>query len=517
MNLKKTYLFTFYLLIGLFLLSGSILINGCKQKSNSTYQLTGDTIADGKNLVQLHCTKCHALVPVDALIKDVWKYHALPSMAHYFGIKTYLGNYYKGDDDTSGLSLQEWAAITSYYEKLAPVSLLPAKPPVPLAKDWAGFKLKAPAEMKDNRYTTLTAFNPLNHKIYTSDYLDNNLTEWDSNLKPLSSVAVPSGVVDAVFGKNNAGDNNATVSCIGRIDQIDFLNGKLINIDLDKKDSQNLTLLASELARPLQTVKGDFNKDGLEDMVVLSSGHFKGGVYLMTQNKDHSYTQNVIAERPGAVQAIAGDFNNDGWTDLMVLFGSKDEGLCLFLNDHKGGFIAKNLLHFPPVYGSTSFQLTDLDHDGNLDLIYTCGYNFHDSRILKPYHGLYIFKNMGNWNFKQQWFYPIDGCTKALTADFNGDGKLDIATIAFFADLQNNPAEGFIYFEQETPFSFKPHAIPVSQYGRWMTMDIADVNGDGKPDVILGNYSTGFEFQPGLKPFWNKRLPFIVLENNFKK
>jgi hypothetical protein len=201
----------------------------------------------------------------------------------------------------------------------------------------------------------------------------------------------------------------------------------------------------------------------------------------------------------------------------MVLFGSGDEGLWLFLNDQKGGFTGKDLLRFPPVYGSSSFQLADINHDGKPDLIYTAGYNYRDSRILKPYHGLYIFINQGNWQFKKTYFYPINGCTKAIAADFDGDGDLDIATIAFFADMKNNPSESFIYFEQDKAMNFKPHAIPVSNYGRWMSMDVADLNNDGKPDIVLGNYSTGFLFQPGLKPFWEKDLPLIVLENHTKK
>src|ERR1022692_1075816 len=81
---------------------------------------------------------------------------------------------------------------------------------------------------------------------------------------------------------------------------------------------------------------------------------------------------------------------------------------------------------------------------------------------------------------------------KAIAADFGGNGKLDIATIAFFADMKNDPAESFIYFEQVSPFNFKPHAIPISKYGHWMTMDVADFNNDGKPDIILGNYGSGF-------------------------
>jgi len=124
---------------------------------------------------------------------------------------------------------------------------------------------------------------------------------------------------------------------------------------------------------------------------------------------------------------------------------------------------------------------------------------------------------MGNWNFKQQWFYPINGCTKAIAADFAGNGNLDIATSAFFADMQNNPAESFIYFEHDKPFTFKPHAIPVSKYGHWMSMDVGDYNNDGKPDIVLGNYSHGFLFQPGFKPNWDTHLPFIVLQNNIKK
>jgi len=518
MNLKKTYLFTFYTLILIGLLSAGMLFNGCKSKSDSSYTLTGDTIKDGENLVQLNCTKCHALVPVNALNKNVWRHHTLPSMAHYLGVSPYLGGYYKGEKDTAGMSLLQWQAIVSYYEKLAPDTLLPAKKPLPLRSDWAGFTIKTPAAVQYPCFTTMAEVNPNTHKIYTSDALTNKLTEWDSNLKMGDVTALPSTAVNAVFEKNAAGVNEALISCIGQFESVDFPNGKVVQVNLDSKDNKtNQTLIGDDLARPVQTVEGDFNKDGLTDLVILGQGHLKGGVYLFKQNKDHTYSQTTITDQPGAVQAVVGDFNSDGWPDVMVLFGSGNEGLWMFLNDHNGGFTSKNLLHFPPVYGSTSFQLADIDHDGKPDLIYTSGYNFHDSRILKPYHGLYIFKNMGDWNFKQQWFYPINGCTKAIAADFKGDGHPGIVTSAFFADFQNDPAESLIYFEQISPFNFKPHAIPVSKYGRWMTMDVGDYNNDGKPDIILGNYSSGFMFQPGFKPSWDKNLPFVVLENNFTK
>jgi hypothetical protein len=518
MNFKKTYIFTAAIVFTVVVFSCTLLLNGCKNKGRHAYQFTGDTVADGKNLAQINCTKCHSLVPVDALNNDVWQFHTLPAMAQYLGLKSYLGGYYKDDSDTAGLSLVEWQAIVTYYKKMAPVTLPGAKKPAALINDWAGFTLKTPTPINGVSFTTMVAVDPSTHKIYSSDNHSTALLEWDSNLKFKPVSTLPSAAVGATFLKDAAGANQGIFSCIGRLEPMDFPNGRVVNVNLDSKEVRaNQKQVASDLARPVQTVAADFNKDGLTDLVICGEGNLKGGVYLFSQKADHSYKQTNISDKPGAVQAVAGDFNNDGWQDLMVLFGSGDEGLWLYLNDQKGGFTTKNLLRFPPVYGSSSFQLADMDHDGKPDLVYTCGYNFHDSRILKPYHGLYIFKNTGDWNFKQQWFYPVNGCTKAIAADFDGDGDLDIATSAFFADMQNNPAESFIYFEQDKPFSFKPHAIPVSKYGRWMSMDVGDYNNDGKPDIVLGNYSSGFMFQPGFKPFWAKDLPLIVLENHTKK
>ncbi|MBS1529384.1 MAG: VCBS repeat-containing protein [Bacteroidetes bacterium] len=520
MKLNKTWLFTTYLLLFVFLVSGGVLFNSCNgKKAGDAFKPTGDTIADGKALTQQYCASCHKLVPPDLLTKNVWKFHILPDMSHYLGLSSYsIVNYYKDAKDTGGISVANWEIIAGYYNKVAPDSLVAAKTPVPLSNDWAGFTLKKPDTTKDIDYTTLLQVDPATQKMYTADIGALKFFEWDKQFRPHPVADLPSTAVSATFVNDEKGNRRAILSCIGQIIPMDFPNGRIMAVDLNAKEEvKKPQLVQEDLARPVQTVQADFNKDGLTDYVVLAQGRYVGGVYLMKQNADHSYTQSNISDKPGAAQAITADFNNDGWPDLMILYGGGDEGLWLYLNDKKGGFTSRNLLRFPPVYGSTSFQLADINHDGKPDLVYTCGYNYKDSRILKPYHGLYIFTNEGDWNFKQTYFYPINGCTKAIAADFDGDGDLDIATIAFFADMKNKPAEEFIYFEQDGPMSFKPHAVPVSKYGRWMCMEVADMNGDGKPDILLGNYGAGFMFQRGYKPFWNTHLPFILLQNNFKK
>jgi len=519
MRLTKITLYTLYLLLFVFLISGTMLFNGCANNTTTedTFKPTGDTVADGKKLVAMYCTKCHAGVPANTLTKDVWRFHTLPAMAHYLKVSVYETSFYKKPTDTGGISLTNWQIIQDYYHKVAPDSLPVATPPTSVVNDWSGFTLKKPQEENRISFTTMVAVNQSTKKIYSSDVVTGKLYEWDKDLKVRNAAQLPSPGIDVNFIKDEKGADAAMVTCIGQFAPMDFPNGKIVTVGLNNKAEVIAPkVLASEVYRPVQTVQGDFNKDGQTDMVICAQGNRSGGVYLMTQKADHSYAQSTIIKKSGSVQARIGDFNNDGWPDVMILFGTGDEGLWLFLNDQKGGFTGKNLLHFPPVYESSSFQLVDINQDGKLDLIYTCGYNFRDSRIFKPYHGLYILINQGDWNFKQSYFYPINGCTKAIATDFDGDGDIDIATTALFADLNHKPNEGFIYFEQDKAMSFKPHAIPVSKYGRWMAMDTIS-KPDGRPDIVLGNYATGMVIDPNLKPFWNMKLPFIVLENHNKK
>ncbi|HTE11314.1 MAG TPA: VCBS repeat-containing protein, partial [Chitinophagaceae bacterium] len=148
-------------------------------------------------------------------------------------------------------------------------------------------------------------------------------------------------------------------------------------------------------------------------------------------------------------------------------------------------------------------------------IVYTCGDNADFSIVLKPYHGVYIFLNEGNNHFSQKYFFPINGCYKAIAKDFDGDGDLDIASIAFSADFASQPGEGFVYLENKGNYQFKPFTLPDCQKGRWLTMDAGDLDGDGKPDIVLGNFSIRpADVQPHAD--WQKGPPFIFLKNSSK-
>lgn len=506
-----------YSIIALFIAATTFY--SCRHQPATPQEQLVQDVADGQVLARQYCSNCHQFPEPALADKLSWEKGILPAMAKQLGLEEYMGQTYAVK--SSAISVSAWLKIAAYYKTLAPAKLTFPEAAKNIQVDWAVFSLKRPlkTDLKKTALTTLVSFNPNDQKIYTAD-ADNNLYRWDKNLQPELCVELTSPGTDILFSKTNKGVNQGIITCIGTLPPSNAVNGKVAVYNLgQKKTAVNPQIYADSLPRPVQTVAADFNKDGLTDYAVCGFGHDRGGLYLMKQLPGNHFKTSPIRLIPGAYQLVTGDYNNDGWPDLMCLFAQADEGIWLFLNDKKGGFTTKSILRFPPIYGSSSFQLADFNHDGKPDILYTCGDNSDYSRILKPYHGVYIFTNQGNWNFKQSYFYHIDGCTKAIAADFKQNGSLDIAVISFFADFKNDPSEGFEYLEQSSPLQFVPHKIPVNNYGRWLTMDVSDYNQDGFPDVILGNFSMerGLINQKNFKPDWDTHEPIIVLENTANK
>lgn len=458
-----------------------------------------------------YCGSCHLTVSPALLDKETWAAHVLPAMAPKLGIGVWHDtSYYPASTKDAGVvTFNEWMDIVAYYKDLAPDSLLPAEIPVALKEDGNWFRIRKPV-WKDTvavATTTMVSVNPYNGQLYSAT---DSLLSWNKDLQASVVMKLQSAAVDM----NWEGKDTALLTCIGNLRAVDAPKGTLWKVMPGAKTEEQVQTIGLGLPRPVQSIPADFNKDGRMDYLVCGFGHNYGGLYLLTQKEGGDYDKSIVRDAPGAIHASSGDFNNDGWPDVMVLFAAGDEGIWLFLNDHKGGFQSRNVLRFPPIYGSTGFQVVDWNKDGKPDILYTAGDNADYSMVLKPYHGVYVYLNKGDFNYKEAYFYPVNGCTKAIAADFDGDGDLDIASIAFFADLKHRPAEKFIYFEQTGALKFHPHSVAaLAKEGRWICMDAGDYDRDGDIDILLGNFSSGFIIQNDFRPDWNIYQPLILLEN----
>jgi hypothetical protein len=482
------------------------------------------SIRKGEELAIKYCQSCHALPDPGLLDAKSWERGVLPNMGPRLGIFQYnFKNYpsYRYDKDLDSgfyptrpvLNLEDWQNIIDYYIATSPDSLPKQQRKVPISVDLPLFSVSRPGFNYENPITSFVKIRVIDslHALIISDALRRNLYIFNKQLEAKDSVACDGPVVDMDFLQNqilacNIGVLNPNNGKSGK--------GQIIHINPDGKMVRDTTALFDNLRRPVQITGADLNNDGKKDYVVCEFGNLVGALSWMENRGGGKFIRHVLRDAPGAIKAYITDYNNDGRQDIWVLFAQGEEGIFLFTNKGSGNFETKEVLRFPSVYGSSYFEFADFNKDGYPDIVYTCGDNADYSPVLKPYHGVYIFLNDKSNHFTEKYFFPINGCYKAIARDFDNDGDLDIASISFFPD-PHQPEENFVYLENEGNLDFRPRTFAEAKFGKWLTMDAGDIDGDGKIDLVLGNFSLG---APAIADS-NKHqqsTPFIVLKNTSK-
>ncbi|MEJ7767000.1 MAG: VCBS repeat-containing protein [Chitinophagaceae bacterium] len=468
----------------------------------------------GKALVAQHCQSCHLLPHPSLLDKDNWQ-TALAMMAPRLGIFYHNGNAYKiyTDIDQSfypseaALNSSDWQQIIDYYTAEAPAAMPLQKRTEPINSQLPFFSLEYPAQLffgKGNTASYIkidTSLKP--HRVFVNRSVSNTLFLLNEKLQVTDSLLTDGPIVDIDFNEeklvackigSNLFGNNSKVGSLLKIE-----NGRLKVIES----------LFDGLARPVQITSTDINSDGKNDYLICEFGNVTGSLLWMENKGNDKYVRHTLRAVPGVTRAYVQDFNHDGLPDIWALFAQGEEGIFLFTNKGNGAFEEKELIRFPPTYGSSSFELNDFNQDGAVDIVYTCGDRGDGISQLKPYHGVYVFLNDGKNTFSKEYFFPVNGCIKAMARDFDKDGDLDLAVIGFFTDNQQ-PEEGFIYLHNKGGLLFQPYSLPLAtNFRKATTMDVADLDDDGRQDIIIGHGFIGDKSMDDKKPL------FMVLKNKF--
>ncbi|MBK5278054.1 MAG: VCBS repeat-containing protein [Bacteroidia bacterium] len=438
-------------------------------------------------------------------------------MGIYLGLSTYdYSNDVQPDDLLTFLSTlpagpvvteKEWEHICNYFDKNAPDTLpLIERSNTKELTQFEVSKFKLPGQY-GNPLVTMLEVDTVSENIFVGTR-QSRLFKLDKNFVPKDSFPLSSP--PSYINFQNVSE--LYFSLMGNMDPNDQAEGKIISLP---NDTRLPTTLIDSLKRPVHFEKIDLNSDGREDFVVCSFGNFTGAL-LVYENTENGYVKRVINAQPGTRKVVVKDFNDDGLPDILAMTAQADEKIILFTNKGDFEFKFKLLLRFPPVYGSSYFDVADFNHDGLYDILYTNGDNADLTMILKPYHGVRIFMNTGHDNFTETWFHPMYGASEALARDFDGDGDLDIAAISFFPDFKNHYEDGFIFFENVENHLI-PHTTELAKSGRWLKLEAADFDKDGDEDILLG----ALDFRPmvpdSVYQHWmQEKTAILILRNKLK-
>jgi hypothetical protein len=242
---------------------------------------------------------------------------------------------------------------------------------------------------------------------------------------------------------------------------------------------------------------GDVNGDGIADMVV--PGPKGMDCRVLIGSASGAFTERPIAAVPADAEHVAAllfDADGDGDQDLYLASGGVEitefSGILqdqLLFNDGQGNFSNPRQL-FPNDRKMSTMAVAagDVDGDGDLDLF--VGERIKIGQYGAPCSG-FILLNDGKGSFTDATarYYPglsdIGMITDARWADLNADGKTDLVVIGELMEVHILLNDGKKLTRTELPF---PNA------GWWNTLHICDVDGDKKPDIVLGNMGTNSRF-----------------------
>ncbi len=213
---------------------------------------------------------------------------------------------------------------------------------------------------------------------------------------------------------------------------------------------------------------GDVFGDGFTDLLV--GGNYTGGPFNIP-GTIYQYQSNATFATEGGVPTyptVLVDLSGDGIADMV---GFNAQEILIWKGDATGVFGAPiNTISTPR--GFTQYYFRDMDKDGHMDIVLP---------------GIILYGD-GNFNFTA---VTWDFYENFVVGDFDGDGIPDIATGSGILFGQGNRT-----FTSPIGLSPLPNSAPP-----FPTQVAADINADGKDDLVLGDYGPAIYLSTGRQGF----------------
>ncbi len=215
---------------------------------------------------------------------------------------------------------------------------------------------------------------------------------------------------------------------------------------------------------PTGVATGDFDGDGITDLVVANSGDATLAVLLGTPGGSFRRAS-AVPSGPNPTRVVTGDFDSDGKFDVVAANSALYTGnFTLFRGDGRGGLTVS--LTLAPGRWATAAAAVDINLDAKLDLVCV---DFSD--------GCFVYLGDGAGGFGDP--APAGAgsfASDVAVGDFNGDGKPDLAVLAQADSVAIDLGRG--------DGTFAPSiVVPTRTVG--LAVAAADLDFDGRLDLLV--------------------------------
>ncbi|HEB60383.1 MAG TPA: VCBS repeat-containing protein [Phycisphaeraceae bacterium] len=290
------------------------------------------------------------------------------------------------------------------------------------------------------------------------------------------------------YDMDKDGDLDVLVASMGVILPDNDRIGKVIVMENDGRQNFTNHVLAERIARVTDLQAGDMDGDGDIDLVAGQFGYDQGEIRWMENRGDWQFGSHILLKLSGTIHTPIVDFDNDGDLDVIALVSQEWEEIYCFENNGKGKFKTRLLYGAADAdYSSSGIGLADMDQDGDVDILWANGDAFvaTDYRPL-PTHGMQWLENVGDMKVKFHRLGHFNGAYDPCAADFDGDGDPDVLAVSAFNYWNRPGTQSMMWWQNMGNGRFVGRDL-AEEPTHLITCDVADMNGDGKIDIVTGS------------------------------